>query len=94
MSIPRIRGRAGTADEGPDKGKWFYEVTLWDLSGENLLFGPYQFGPFESEDEACDYGRNKVKELSEIIEEEMTGEKSGKYLDLKNGAILRPWVNQ
>ncbi len=94
MSIPRLRGRSGIADEGPDKDKWFYEVSLWDLSGEIQVGEPFQFGPFESENAACEYGRNVVKDLSQHIEKQMTGESSGRYLDLKNGAIMRPWDEQ
>lgn len=94
MTIPRIRGRAGIAEDGEHKNKWFYEISIWDLSGENQAGPPFQFGPFDSETEACDFGRNKTKEVAQHIEEFMTGKKSDKYIDLKNGAILRPWTEQ
>lgn len=91
MSIPRIRGRAGIAEDGPDKGKWFYEVSIWDLSGEHQAGAPFQFGPFESEDKACEKGRSIVKDLSQHLEKIMTGEVSNRYLDMQNGGIMRPW---
>lgn len=91
MAMPRIRGRAGIADEGEHKGKWFYEISIWDLSGENEAGPPFQFGPFDSEKKACEFGRNKTKDVSQFIEELVTGEKSGRYFDLKNGGIMRDW---
>jgi hypothetical protein len=93
MTIPRIRGRPGIADEGEHKGKWFYEVSIWDLAGEHQGGPPFQFGPFDSEKQACDKGREIVRYISEHLEKKETGEISGKYLDLKNGAVLRPWEN-
>jgi hypothetical protein len=90
-NVPRIRGRTGVADEGEHKGKWFYEISLWDLSGEREAGPPFQFGPFDDEKVAGDFGRNKVRELSEYLENIITGEKSGRYFDLKNGGIMRPW---
>ncbi len=90
-AIPRIRGRAGIAEEGEHKGQWFYEISIWDFSGETQAGPPFQFGPFDSEDAACKFGRNKTKEVNQHIEEIMTGEKSGRYMDLKNGCIMRPW---
>lgn len=91
MSIPRLRGRAGIADQGEHEGKWYYEISVWDLSGEHQAGPPFQFGPFESEAAACDKGREIVKDLSEHIEKQQTGEVSGRYLDMKNGGIMRPW---
>lgn len=93
-AIQRIRGRAGEADEGPHIGKWFYEISIWDLSGEHQAGDAFQFGPFESEAQACAAGRVLVKNLSQHIEKELTGKSSGRFLDLKNGAIMRPWDEQ
>lgn len=94
MSIPRIRGRAGQAAEGEHKDKWFYEISIWDLSGERQAGDPFQFGPFNSEDEACAFGRNKCKDLCDHLEMIATGQKSERYLDMKNGGIMRPWEEQ
>lgn len=93
-AIPRIRGRVGTAEDGEHKGKWFYEISIWDLGGEHQAGPPFQFGPFESETIACEFGRNKTKEISEQIETFVTGKISGRYLDFKNGGIMRPWDEQ
>ncbi len=93
-TIPRIRGRSGIATEGEHEGKWFYEITIWDLSGEHQVGNPFQFGPFEHEAAACEFGRMKVKDVSQHLEEIQTGQKSGRYLDMKNGGIMRPWEDQ
>ncbi len=91
--IPRIRGRAGICDSGEHKDKWFYEISVWDLTGEYQAGPPFQFGPFNSENEACLKGRDIVKDLSEFLEKESTGCLSGRFLDMKNGGIMRPWEN-
>lgn len=91
MIPPRIRGRVGTADEGPHKGKWFYEVSIWDFTGEHQQGEPFQIGPFKTEEAACEAGREAVKIASDTIEKQVTGQTSDKYLDMKNGGILRPW---
>ena len=92
--MPRIRGRTGQAQEGEHKGKWFYEISLWDFTGENLSGEPFHFGPFDSQDAAKEFGSAKVKECVEHLELKMIGESSGKYMDMKNGGIMRPWVQQ
>lgn len=93
--IPRIRGCAGQADvddpSHPDFGKWFYQVSLWTLDGETRVGDPWLFGPFESEAKACERGKQIIRDLSEHLEKEFTGKASGKFLDLKNGGVLRPW---
>jgi len=89
--VPRIRGRAGIAEEGEHKGKWFYEISLWDLTGEHQVEKPIQIGPFDSEDLACKAGREIIKDVSEKIEKDSTGKISGRYLDMKNGGVMRPW---
>lgn len=94
MTIPRIRGRTGIAQEGEHKGKWFYEVSIWDLSGEHQAGDPFQFGPFDSEEIAHTKGREIVKDLVQHLEEKATGKKSGRFLDMKNGGIMRPWEEQ
>lgn len=94
MSIPRIRGRTAQITEGEDKNKWLYEISLWDLSGEHLVGEPLFFGPFDNQELARSAGTQIVKDVSQHIEKEKTGEISGRYLDMKNGGIMRPWVNQ
>lgn len=95
MSIPRLRGRAAQIESPPeDAGKWAYEITVWDLSGEHQVGEPLLFGPYDTEAIACEEGRKNIRRASEAIEEHVTGGVSGKYLDLKNGAIMRPWNEQ
>jgi hypothetical protein len=91
-AIPRLRGRAAQIDSPPeDAGKWLYELTMWDLSGEHQVGEPWFFGPFETEAIAKTEGREITKKVSQTVEKEITGEVSGRFLDLKNGGIMRPW---
>lgn len=91
--IPRIRGRSGIIEDGDYKGKWAYEISFWELTGENQIFEPIELGPFNTKEESLKQGHAAIKEICEMFEEKLTGETSGKFLDLKNGAILRPWEN-
>lgn len=92
--IRRIRGRAGQAAAGQGvDGKWFYEISIWDLTGEHQVGEPFQLGPYDTEEEACKDGIKAVRMVSEEAEKLVGGEPSGKYLDLKNGGVLRPWDN-
>ncbi len=94
MTIPRIRGRAGQAEEGEHKGKWFYDASFWTFDGETQIGDVFQIGPFDTEEIACEKGREMVRFISEVIEKEETGGVSGKYIDMKNGGVLRPWKQQ
>lgn len=90
--IPRLRGRSAQIQEPiEDLDKWVYEVSLWDLSGENQIGEPGLFGPYETEAIALEEGRKIIQKISEKIEKELSGEISGMYLDLKNGGVMRPW---
>lgn len=92
MIPPRIRGRAGIAQPGQGvDGKWFFEITVWDLAGEKQFGDALQLGPFETEEIAKDIGFKATREVSEAFEKQAGFEPSGKFLDLKNGAILRSW---
>lgn len=91
--IPRIRGRAGEIEDGEHKGMWGYELSMWTLDGETQVGEPWVLGPFKTKEEAQEVGMDAVKLACETIEQGLSGGVSGKYLDLKNGAILRPWDN-
>lgn len=84
--IPRIRGRVGTGDDG----KFYFEMSLWDLHGENCA-GKWDFGPWNTEAIAHDEMKKCARFMTETLEKEKGGEPSGKFLDMKNGGILRPW---
>lgn len=93
--IPRIKGRVAQIESPPkDAGKWLYEVSIWDLSGEIQGGEPFLFGPFDTEEIAKEQGREIVKKISQKLEKEMTGKSSGRFLDMKNGGIMRPWEEQ
>jgi hypothetical protein len=96
MMPPRIRGRLAQIAEPPeDEGKWVFEISMWTFDGEKELgppFGP--FGPFDTEDLAAAEMMRACQMAAEAIEIQTTGEVSGKYLDMKNGGVLRPWREQ
>lgn len=90
----RIRARSGQIEnEGPDKDKWAFEVSLWTLDGETMVgepFGPY--GTFDTQDEAIAESRKMVELISKEMSKRMNnGQPSDKYFDLKNGGVLRDW---
>lgn len=92
--VPRIRGQIGQIADGPDVDKWVYQITLWDLAGEKQHGEPIIIGPYGSEAEAQAAGKKAIRLVSEKIERMFGDGPSGKYIDLKNGAILRPWEEQ
>lgn len=93
MMLPRIRGRTARIEStDKDNGKWLYEMSLWQLSGETRIGEPFLFGPFENEEVAKTEGKKIVQFACEEIEKDITGGTiSGRYLDLKNGGVMRPW---
>lgn len=91
-SPPRIKGRVGVI-EAPheDAGKFAYEVSIWDFYGETQLFQPFVFGPFNDEESATNFGREKVKSLCQSFAETNEEVDPTRYMDMKNGGVLRPW---
>lgn len=85
--IPRIRARTGRGEDD----KWYFEISVWSFDGEKQAGEPITIGPWESEQKAKDEMMKAVQMVSEHYEKEKTGEVSGKYLDMKNGGVLRPW---
>lgn len=96
MSIPpRIRGRVGQAEPGQGvDGKWFFTLEVATLYGETIgePFGP--FGPYDSKELAQDALRGAARLAAEAVEKGETGKVSGKYLDIKNGGVMRDWDEQ
>jgi len=90
--IPRIRGRVGQIESGADKDKWAFELSLWNLQGTQRIGDPWLIGPFETEAIAQEKLKDAVKIACEAIEKHETGSTSGQYMDLKNGGVMRPWV--
>jgi hypothetical protein len=90
---PRIRGRVGQASEPKEwAGKFAFEISMWTFDGETQIGDPFgPFGPYDTEAQAKDAMRRACQLASESIEQAMTGKVSGKYLDLKNGGVLRQW---
>lgn len=90
--IPRIRGKLGQIEEPlEDKGKWVFALGIWDLNGEKLLADLGIFGPYETEVLAKQEMKKSVRDVVQGYEKFLTGTTSERYLDLKNGAVLRSW---
>lgn len=94
--IPRIRGRLSIIESPEDlKGKWAFEISIWDFTGEKQVGGPMgPFGPFETEEIASREMSRACRMACEVYETSDGGKPSGNYLDMKNGGILRPWDAQ
>lgn len=88
--IPRLRARVGEVEDPPEyKGQFCFEVFLtWPGEGEGRKLGDW--GPFKTEKLAKQKMREMVKEMSQLVEKEMTGDNSGQYLDMKTNEI-RSW---
>lgn len=87
MNIPRIRARVGLGEDN----KYYFEISLWTFDGETKIFDPFTVGPWETEIKAHEEMNKAVQLVCEQIEKSKGLEPSGKYIDLKNGAVLRPW---
>lgn len=89
--VPRIRGKVGEALEGPHLGKWYFELSVWDLGGEKQHGETMQVGPFDTEEIAHQEMKQTIQVVCEDFEQKAVGEKSGRYLDMKAGGVMRPW---
>lgn len=78
--------------EGPDTGRWIYEISVWDLAGKEQVFQPLVLGPFDTEDQAIHAGRIAVKGACDGYSNAVAGSDSTEYIDMKNGGVARPWV--
>lgn len=92
MTIPRIRGRVGQAEEAGHEhnGKWFFELYFSVLGGGTDDKPLGVFGPYETEQEAKVALKGAAKMACEVVEKDATGTTSGKYLDLRTNEV-RPW---
>jgi hypothetical protein len=94
-AIPRIRARVGKISEPQEfKNQWAFEISMWTFDGETQVGELGTFGPYKTEKEAHEKMRLMTQTICESVEHKMTGGISGKYLDLKNGAVMRPWQEQ
>lgn len=89
--IPRIRGKLGQAMEPKElEGKWFFELFLTAMGGgEGMSLG--QFGPWDTEAIAGAELKKAAQLACEVIEKNVTGKTSGKYVDMKTNE-LRDWM--
>lgn len=94
MNPPRIRAQSFQFESPTEwKDKWGFEISMWSLDGETRIGDAIgMFGPFDTQEMAVAASKDAAKLVCEDIEKRMTGEVSGKYLDLKNGAVLRSWM--
>ena len=87
--IPRIRARVGHTEDG----KFYFEISLWNLAGTEC-FSRNDVGPFQTEKEAHIEMRKCTQLVSESIEKMAGGKPSGKYIDFKDGGLLKSWMQQ
>lgn len=89
----RIRSESGQCDDPKDEhfNKWFCRVSLWSVDGEEEIGTLGMWGPFETQKMAQARGKEVGKFAAEEIEKLLDGKASGKYLDMKNGGVLRSW---
>lgn len=94
--IPRFRGKLAQYVEPKEvKDKWCFMISVWSFDGEHKIgddFGP--LGAFETESEAGE----ALKKACRIMCDEFTKmhglPPSDTFIDMKNGAIVRPWESQ
>lgn len=95
MQPPRIRGKVGQAESPDDvKGKYFFEISIWDLAGENQVGDPLgPFGPFDTEKVAKEEMRKAVKMCCDIYLDKvgLPQDASRGYVDMKNEGKFRKW---
>lgn len=91
--IPRIRGRLAQFDEPKEwKDKWCFEISVWTFDGETQIGEPIgPFGPYETKAEAAQELKRAARLAAESCEKGLGFEPSGRFMDMKNGAIVRPW---
>lgn len=86
----RVRARVGEATPGQGHdGKYFFEISIWDVAGIESAGPPWVLGPWETEKIAFNEMRKAVKVVSDVISKAEGGKESDAYLDLKNGGVLR-----
>lgn len=87
--IPRIRGRVGTGDDG----KFYFEISLWDLGGTECYLRE-NIGPYDTEVQAHQELKKCAQFVSEGVETLNGKQPTGKYVDFKDGGILKAWREQ
>ncbi len=89
--IPRIQGKVGQAEEPIEmKGKWFFEMWLTTLGGEDDKVSLGQFGPWDDERQAKQELKKAARLACEAMEQRMEGKVSGKYIDMHTNQT-RSW---
>lgn len=95
MFVPRICGKVGVVEK-PAKlaGKFAFTVEVYELNSGEFITEVGPFGYFDTMAIAKAELENKVKHLSEVIGEALTGEKPTEYFDLKDGGARKTWLLQ
>ena len=90
MTTPRLRARVGNGEDG----KFYFELSMWNLGATKMVGKPWTFGPFDTEKEAHEHMVEVTRKASDHLVELMGEKPTGEYIDMKNGGITRPWVSQ
>lgn len=88
----RIRAKSGKIEYPQElAGKWAFVVSFWTQDGETLLKEEAPVGSFETQKEAIKESKIAARFISEEFQKHFDGKVNGKYIDMKNGGILRDW---
>lgn len=94
-ATPRIKGRVGEAEAGQGHdGKFFAEISAWDLAGTTQIGPAVILGPFDSEEAATAELKRATQIMSEAVEQAMTGSVQGNYIDMTAGGATRKWNDE
>lgn len=90
---PRIRGRVGQLDDGPDKGKWAFEISIATFWGIQIGDPMGTFGPWETEEIARTEMTRAVKLCCDTISSRMSGgmPPANEAMDMIAGGVLKSW---
>lgn len=79
----RIRGRVGIND---DNQKYYFELSMWEPSGETLVGPPWMIGPWETEEIA----NKELKKAISLVLEDLQDRASGVHIERSKGGVVQP----
>lgn len=85
---PRFRGRVG---QSPDNNKFYFEISIWNLAGTEMIGDPFTVGPFDTEQIARTELKNAMDHVIKSMSEDNgvpTGEAG--YVDFADGGKFKP----
>lgn len=83
--MTRIRGKVGKGAND----KFYFELSFWSFDGETMQGNPLTVGLFETEAVAFSEMREAVRLALDTMADGMGVERTNKFIDMKNGGVLR-----